>query len=368
MREAFGVANTDWKEGINWARVRDWRLKRAHEAMDRHGLGALLLMYDENMRYVSSTLTPGWNRLKQGLRYVVLPAARIRSSTNRATSASISRCTARGSRRRTSATPTSGSRERSARRPSSRSTKFTNALLNDLEDAGVRGAADRLDFVDINLMRQFEQRGIAWTDGMTPMMEARAIKSPDEIKAFSMVGSICDSIHYEIANFIKPGHDREPGRGIRVRAALLDPGHGGRRGRHRLVRTQRLAELAEFQRSDHPPRRARDRRPGGAHVERLQVVRAIGPIASAASRPPSTRRPTTRRTSGCGTPSRRSSRGDHRGDRREVAVGQGGMGLRGGGPGRGEQLGSRSRARAVRPAGHLADLVARSSRRDPARA
>ena len=40
--------------------------------MARHGLGALLLMYDENMRYVSSTYTPGWNRLKPGLRYVVL--------------------------------------------------------------------------------------------------------------------------------------------------------------------------------------------------------------------------------------------------------------------------------------------------------
>ena len=72
MREAFGVLSTDWKEGINWPAVRDWRLRRAHDAMRRHGLGALLLFYDENMRYVSSTLTPGWNRLKPGLRYVVL--------------------------------------------------------------------------------------------------------------------------------------------------------------------------------------------------------------------------------------------------------------------------------------------------------
>ena len=40
--------------------------------MQRHGLGAMLLMYDENVRYVTSTLTPGWNRLKPGLRYAVL--------------------------------------------------------------------------------------------------------------------------------------------------------------------------------------------------------------------------------------------------------------------------------------------------------
>ena len=44
--------------------------------MEKAGLGALLLFYDENMRYVSSTLTPGWNRLKPGLRYVVLPAGK----------------------------------------------------------------------------------------------------------------------------------------------------------------------------------------------------------------------------------------------------------------------------------------------------
>ena len=29
-------------------------------------------MYDENVRYVTGTLTPGWNRLKPGLRYAML--------------------------------------------------------------------------------------------------------------------------------------------------------------------------------------------------------------------------------------------------------------------------------------------------------
>ena len=40
---------------------------------------------------------------------------------------------------------------------------------------------------------------------MSPMMEARAIKSPDEIKAFQIVGAICDKIHWEITNYIEPG-------------------------------------------------------------------------------------------------------------------------------------------------------------------
>src|SRR2546428_12653759 len=40
--------------------------------MKAHSLGALLLMYDENVRYVTSPLTSGWNRLKPGLRYALL--------------------------------------------------------------------------------------------------------------------------------------------------------------------------------------------------------------------------------------------------------------------------------------------------------
>jgi Xaa-Pro aminopeptidase len=205
MREAFGVLSTDWREGINWASVRQWRLIRAREAMKRHGLSALLLFYDENMRYVSATLTPGWNRLKPGLRYVLLigdqppivyeqgdiglhlavhnpwiPRENIRYSY-----AWIKGAAGPGSQHQVK--------------------KFTNALVADLEEAGVRDNALGVDFIDINMIRAFDDAGVHWTDGMTPMMEARSIKSPDEIKAFQIVGSICDALHYEFTNFLKPG-------------------------------------------------------------------------------------------------------------------------------------------------------------------
>ena len=68
----FGIAGVDWQQRINWDRLRNYRLERARERMKAAGLGALLLMYDENVRYVTSTLTPGWNRLKPGLRYAML--------------------------------------------------------------------------------------------------------------------------------------------------------------------------------------------------------------------------------------------------------------------------------------------------------
>src|SRR5476651_2818029 len=68
----FGMVGLDWQQRVNWDRLRKYRLERARERMKAHGLGAMLLMYDENVRYVTSTLTPGWNRLKPGLRYALL--------------------------------------------------------------------------------------------------------------------------------------------------------------------------------------------------------------------------------------------------------------------------------------------------------
>src|SRR5574342_672070 len=69
---SFGLVGTDWQQRINWERLRKYRLNRAREAMKRNGLGAMLAMYDENVRYISSTVTPGWCRLKPGLRYALL--------------------------------------------------------------------------------------------------------------------------------------------------------------------------------------------------------------------------------------------------------------------------------------------------------
>ena len=72
MGANFGIAGLDWQQRVNWDRLRKYRLERARERMKAHGLGAMLCMYDENVRYVTGTLTPGWNRLKPGLRYALL--------------------------------------------------------------------------------------------------------------------------------------------------------------------------------------------------------------------------------------------------------------------------------------------------------
>ena len=72
MGANFGIAGMDWQQRVNWDRLREYRIERARQMMKKHGLGAMLCMYDENVRYITGTLTPGWNRLKPGLRYAML--------------------------------------------------------------------------------------------------------------------------------------------------------------------------------------------------------------------------------------------------------------------------------------------------------
>ena len=202
---SFGMVSMDWQERINWQRMRDYRLSRARDAMRRHGLGAILCMYDENVRYITSTLTPGWCKLKPGLRYAVLVEGRepilfeqgdigihVEKHSPWLPKENIRH---------------SFSWIKGAAGPASEMqvAKFTKALLEALEEAGVSDQPLGVDFIDINMIRGFERAGINWTDGMTPMMEARSVKNVDEQEAMRIVGAIGDALHYEFSKFLKPG-------------------------------------------------------------------------------------------------------------------------------------------------------------------
>src|SRR3990170_4780417 len=201
----LGTVGVDWQQRINWDRLRKYRLERARERMKAHGLGALLLMYDENVRYVTSTLTPGWNRLKPGLRYALLcgdgapvlfeqgdigfqiqrhspwiPEENIRWSYAWIKGA---------------AGPASSQQVK----------KFTDAIVKEMKRYGVADQTLGVDFIDINMLQAFQETKLKWADGMTPMMEARAIKNVDEQECLRIVGAIGDAAHWETMRFLKPG-------------------------------------------------------------------------------------------------------------------------------------------------------------------
>ena len=201
----FGIAGVDWQERINWDRLRTYRLESARARMKAHGLGAMLCMYDENVRYITSTITPGWCRLKPGLRYALLcgdgkpvlfeqgdigvqikrhcpwlPEENIRYSYAWIKGA---------------AGPAAHEQVK----------KFTNAILEEMKRHGVEGEKLGVDFIDVNMIGAFEAAKLTWQDGMSAMMEARAIKNQDEQECMRIVGAIGDAAHWRTMKFLEPG-------------------------------------------------------------------------------------------------------------------------------------------------------------------
>jgi Xaa-Pro aminopeptidase len=201
----FGIVGLDWQQRVNWERLKKYRTERAREHMKKHGLGAVLCMYDENVRYLTGTLTPGWNRLKPGLRYALLcgdgapvlfeqgdlgfqierhspwiPKENVRYSYAWIKGA---------------AGPASQQQVK----------KFTDAILYEMKRHGVAGQKLGVDFIDINMISIFKEKKVNWVDGMTPMMEARAVKNVDERECMRIVGAIGDATHWECMKFLRPG-------------------------------------------------------------------------------------------------------------------------------------------------------------------
>ncbi len=202
---SFGLVGTDWQQRINWSRLREYRLNRAREAMKTAGLGAMLVMYDENVRYVTSTVTPGWCRLKPGLRYALLcegaepvlfEQGDIGTQINRhcpwipRDNVRYAYSWIKGA--------VGGAAEQQV-------TKFTRAILDEMKKYGVDKAPLGVDFIDLNMINSFNAHGIQWTDGMSPMVSARAIKNIDELEAMRIVAAICDACHTAISHFLVAG-------------------------------------------------------------------------------------------------------------------------------------------------------------------
>ncbi len=74
-----------------------------------------------------------------------------------------------------------------------------------MKKSGVAGMKLGVDFIDINMLQAFKDANIDWVDGMSPMMEARAVKNVDEQECLRIVGAIGDAAHWETMKFLRPG-------------------------------------------------------------------------------------------------------------------------------------------------------------------
>lgn len=201
----FGVSGSDWSEGINFSRMRQERLAKARAAMHRHGIAACVLTRPENIRY--ATATRGLDFIDQS-RYALISAAHdpvlyeshgtvagihpwikpenIRQSFHWANQACGPAATWDSAK------------------------KFAASIKRELKTQGLESEKIGIDSVDEPGRLALAEAGIETVNAMPVMLEARAVKTEDEINCLKMAVAITEVGWCALYDALKPGvRDRD---------------------------------------------------------------------------------------------------------------------------------------------------------------
>ena len=201
VRPFGGPEAVDWSERINTARMREERLAKAQASLKKHGIAACLLMRPENMRYVTSTKAV--NFIDQ-LRYSVafaehdpivyeLPPGNLFGVCPWVKPENLKLAILWADE----ACGPDATWERAQ--------KFARSIKQDLKDKGLEKEKLGIDKLDEPGQRALREAGIETVDVMPAMLEARAVKTEDEINCLMMAVAISEVGWYALYEALKPG-------------------------------------------------------------------------------------------------------------------------------------------------------------------
>ena len=193
----------DFEERVNFDRLRDYRLGRVRAALEASELGALLCFDVNNIRYTTSTQIGEWARDKvaryslitrggepviwdfgSAAKHHRLYAPWLEPSNSRAGMLGL----------RGSVAPEAGFFDRAAQE-----------IKAMLDDTGVGNAPIGVDIAELPMVFALQRAGIDVRDGQQVMLDARAIKSNDEIMLLSTSAAMVDGAYQLISEILKPG-------------------------------------------------------------------------------------------------------------------------------------------------------------------
>lgn len=196
----FGTNMADWEDRINIDRLRAYRLNRTKEQLKEKGLGAVLCYDFDNIRYITSTTAGEWARNKM-TRYCILPVNAEPFIYDPAAPTKRRDCSWISDRVR----PAIGSMRGAIPLEVNSIQKVAEEIKIVLQEYGVEKMPLGLDIADIPLVQELQKQGIEVVDGQQAMLDARIIKSEDEIKCLEMAASLADCAFELVARNLRPG-------------------------------------------------------------------------------------------------------------------------------------------------------------------
>ena len=199
----LGTMGVDFEERVDYRRMHRYRLGRALAALEASDLGALLLFDDNNVRYITSTKIGEWARDKLS-RWVLLVRGgdpilwdfgsaavhhKLYSPWLRPENCRAGLVGMRGT-----VDPAFGLMKHHA-----------EEMASILKSAGVGKMPVGVDIVEPPMMFELEKAGIKVKDGQQVMLEAREVKSADEIALLNRAAAMVDGAYDLIHEKLRPG-------------------------------------------------------------------------------------------------------------------------------------------------------------------
>ena len=200
---SLGIMGVDFEERVDYRRLHRYRLGRAKQVLENSECGALLVFDVNNIRYLTSTKIGEWERDKIS-RWALLTRGGDPILWDFGSAAvhhklyapwlKPENCKAGLLGLRGTVQPSFGLME-----------KHAKELFSLLKEAGVEKMPVGVDIVEPAMMFEMQKAGINVVDGQQLMLEARELKSQDEIALLNRAAAMVDGAYHMINEELKPG-------------------------------------------------------------------------------------------------------------------------------------------------------------------
>jgi len=199
----LGTMGVDFEERVDYRRLQRYRLARAHAALEKSDLGALLLFDDNNIRYVTSTKIGEWARDKLS-RWTLLIRGQDPILWDFGSAAVHHKlyspwlrpedCKAGLVGLRGTVDPAFGLMKHHA-----------EEMASILKAAGVAKMPIGVDIIEPPMMFELQKAGLTIKDAQQIMLSAREVKSSDEIALLNRAAAMVDGAYHLINEQLRPG-------------------------------------------------------------------------------------------------------------------------------------------------------------------
>jgi Xaa-Pro aminopeptidase len=193
----------DWEQRIDFDRLRSARLERTKAALAASDLGALLLFDPNNLRYVTSTAIGTWERDKN-IRFALVPRDGDPILWDFGSAARHHQLYCPWlpeTSWRAWVSPMRGAMPDETGVPDA----LASMVMGELRERGLQDERVGMDVPDVTTLLALQRHGLHVADSQPVMLEARKLKTPDELALLDHAAAIVDAAYEEIYRMLRPG-------------------------------------------------------------------------------------------------------------------------------------------------------------------